>query len=195
MLPWRRLRVAPRANLQPAESTVEHTGVRSPESGVRSPESGIRSSNGNVVSNRVRYDPAYRVLDYPGGDVPGDTGVCTDVVIRSLRKLGLDLQALIHKDMKESFAAYPPIWGLTAPDPNIDHRRVPNVETFLRRAGHAIPITENSGDYIPGDITSWRIAGKPHIGIVVNRSQTPGGRPMVVHNIGAGPELDDVLLS
>lgn len=135
------------------------------------------------TTQKVRYDPAYVALDYPGGDVPADTGVCTDVVIRSYRALGIDLQPLVHEDMKASFSAYPKLWGLKRPDKNIDHRRVPNLETFFKR--HDGRVKEGEGTYLPGDLITWDLNGNGlwHIGIIV-------GPDTFVHNIGAGPVLE-----
>jgi uncharacterized protein YijF (DUF1287 family) len=146
------------------------------------------------VGVTVRYDPAYRRLDYPGGDVPADRGVCTDVVIRALRQVGLDLQEAVHEDMRGHFAAYPPLWGLRSTDRNIDHRRVPNLETWFTRAGFAVPRTGPGSEFRPGDIVSWRLPnGLAHIGIVAERQTDPPGRHLVVHNIGAGAQVEDVL--
>ena len=137
-------------------------------------------------------------LDYPGGDVAADRGVCADVVVRALRALDIDLQQLVHEDMKRAFAAYPDHWGLTRPDRNIDHRRVPNLEAYLSRAGAKLRPSDNPADYAPGDIVAWNLKGDagwlPHIGIVTDRI-APSGRPLIVHNIGAGPKLEDVLFS
>ena len=135
------------------------------------------------TTQTVRYDPAYVVLDYPGGDVPADTGVCTDLVIRSYRALGIDLQVLVHEDMKGSFSSYPKLWGLKRPDKNIDHRRVPNLETFFVR--HGGKVKEAAGTYLPGDLITWDLNGNGlwHIGIIV-------GPDTFVHNIGAGPVLE-----
>lgn len=143
------------------------------------------------------YDGSYVRLAYPGGDVPADRGVCTDVVIRALRATGLDLQQAVHEDMRRDFSAYPALWGLRGPDRNIDHRRVPNLETWLRRAGHALPVSTRAADYRPGDLVSWRLpGGLPHIGIVSDRLAADGsGRRLVVHNIGAGARVEDVLLA
>lgn len=134
-------------------------------------------------SQEVRYDPAYVVLDYPGGDVPADTGVCTDVVIRSYRALGIDLQELVHEDMKRNFSAYPSLWGLKRPDANIDHRRVPNLQRFFQRQGAGVEANE-SPIFLPGDLVAWDLTGNGlwHIGVVV-------GTDEFVHNIGAGPEI------
>ena len=141
----------------------------------------------------VRYDPAYVSLKYPGGDVPEDTGVCTDVVIRSYRKLGFDLQKFVHEDMKKHFSAYPQNWGLSRPDPNIDHRRVPNLQAFFKRQGSALPVSQVPTDYKPGDLITCTVAGKlPHIAIVVP-APDGGSRPWIVHNIGHGPQCEDRL--
>lgn len=138
------------------------------------------------------YDPAYVRLAYPGGDVPADRGVCTDVVIRALRVLGVDLQVRVHEDMAAHFAAYPKLWGLERPDANIDHRRVPNLETWLRRQGKAVAAEEEA--FLPGDIVSWRLPGDlPHIGIVSRQRSGDGRRSLIVHNIGAGVQVEDVL--
>ncbi|HEX2059508.1 MAG TPA: DUF1287 domain-containing protein [Thermoanaerobaculia bacterium] len=140
------------------------------------------------------YDPAYRRIAYPGGDVPIHTGVCTDVVIRAYRHAGTDLQVLVHEDMKRDFSAYPKNWGLRRPDTNIDHRRVPNLATFFKRKGASLPVTRRVADYKPGDIVTWRLAsGVPHIGIVSDVRR--GDRHLVVHNIGAGTRLEDVLFA
>ena len=144
---------------------------------------------------RVRYDGGYRPIPYPGGDVPDGIGVCTDLVIRSYRALGIDLQKAVHEDMSTSFVAYPRIWGLTRPDPNIDHRRVPNLRVFLRRQGAAMDPTRVPSRYRAGDLVTWRLRnGLPHIGIVTNRRSGDGRRPLVAHNIGRGPVVDDALL-
>lgn len=140
------------------------------------------------------YDPAYRRIAYPGGDVPLHTGVCTDVVIRAYRHAGADLQVLVHEDMKRHFSAYPKNWGLRRPDTNIDHRRVPNLATFFKRRGASLPVTRRGADYKPGDIVTWRLAsGVPHIGIVSDVRR--GDRYLVVHNIGAGTRIEDVLFA
>jgi len=148
------------------------------------------------TANHVVYDAAYVRMSYPMGDVAPDRGVCADVVVRSLRALGVDLQQLVHEDMSGAFAAYPRLWGLTRADTNIDHRRVPNLETFFTRAGARLPASVDAGDFLPGDIVAWNLRGDdgwlPHIGVVTDRTG-PTGRPMVVHNIGAGPKLEDVL--
>lgn len=142
----------------------------------------------------VDYDGSYRALDYPGGDVPAHTGVCTDVLVRAYRKLGVDLQVAVHEDMRDDFPAYPALWGLDAPDRNIDHRRVPNLRTFLERRGAALASTDDPGAYRPGDIVSWRLAsGLPHVGIVSDRIRD--GRPLIIHNIGDGVREEDMLFA
>lgn len=146
----------------------------------------------------VRYDPSYVKIPYPGGDVPADTGVCMDEVIRSYRALGVDLQKEVHEDMEQNFSAYPRKWRWLAgsPDTNIDHRRVPNLIVFFSRKGEALPITNRAEDYVPGDLVTWDLGGGvPHIGIVVDRKSLVTGRYMVVHNFGEGPRMEDVLFN
>lgn len=148
------------------------------------------------TQQQVRYDGRYFAIDYPGGDVPAGLGVCTDVVIRSYRRLGIDLQQLVHEDMKRHFALYPSkrIWGLSATDPNIDHRRVPNLQVFFSRHGQVLATSNNPQDYQPGDLVTWMLPGNlPHIGIVSD-NKAASGNLMVVHNIGQGPVEDDSLL-
>ncbi len=147
------------------------------------------------VGVTVNYDPAYVDLKYPGGDVPADRGVCTDVVIRAFRAAGVDLQQLVHEDMKSHFAAYPHQWGLSRTDTNIDHRRVPNLMTFFARHGKALPVTAAAADYQPGDVVTWMLPGNlPHIGLVVNETAPDDPtRHLVIHNIGAGARMEDVL--
>jgi uncharacterized protein YijF (DUF1287 family) len=143
----------------------------------------------------VRYDGSYRVIGYPGGDVPAEVGVCTDVVIRAYRAAGVDLQRLVHEDMRAAFAAYPRDWGLSRPDTNIDHRRVPNLQTFFKRQGAARAVSSDPAAYGAGDVVTWMLPGNlPHIGIVTSQ-RAPSGRPLIAHNIGRGPELEDMLLA
>jgi uncharacterized protein YijF (DUF1287 family) len=149
-----------------------------------------------LTKQRVRYDPGYVTIPYPNGDVPGDRGVCTDVIIRAYRKMKIDLQKEVHEDMKANFSQYPKKWGLTKTDTNIDHRRVPNLMTFFSRHGKIKPISDKAGDYLPGDIVCWNLTDKlTHIGIVVDRKSSDGKRYMIVHNIGAGQVLEDCLFS
>ena len=147
-----------------------------------------------LTKQNVAYDPNYYSIDYPNGDIPGDKGVCTDVIIRAYRKLGVDLQKDVHEDMKSNFDAYPNIWGLTHPDKNIDHRRVPNLMVFFERNGTIKPISENVENYLPGDIVCWNLGGNiTHIGLVVNKKSNDGKRYLIVHNIGGGQVLADCL--
>lgn len=143
------------------------------------------------------YDPSYVKLDYPAGDVPLDRGVCSDVVIRAFRKNGVDLQKEIHEDMARKFSAYPRKWGLSKPDTNIDHRRVLNLMTYFDRQGKTLPITDKPQDYQPGDIVAWRLdGGVTHIGLMTNLfSESNGDVFQVVHNIGAGVKVEDVLFN
>lgn len=146
------------------------------------------------LKQRVIYNGAYLKLDYPGGDVPANIGVCTDVLIRSYRAAyGFDFQKAVHEDMRANFSAYPKNWGLKRTDRNIDHRRVPNLETYLTRQGASLGISREPSDFLPGDIVSWRLAGRlPHIGIVSDR-KAADGTPLIIHNVGAGPSEDNVL--
>jgi uncharacterized protein YijF (DUF1287 family) len=149
------------------------------------------------TSQQVRYDPAYFQIPYPGGDVPAEVGVCTDEVIRSYRVVGVDLQREVHEDMAANFSAYPRKWGLKKTDTNIDHRRVPNLMVFFERAGAGVPVTQDARDYRPGDVVTWDLGGGlTHIGIVVNvPSEADETRMQIVHNIGAGPKMEDVLFN
>jgi len=145
------------------------------------------------VGVTVRYDPAYVQLSYPGGDVPDDRGVCTDVIVRALRVEGLDLQRAIHEDMRRDFAAYPRDWGARAPDRNIDHRRVPNQMRWFERQGWQRTIGTRAGDFSAGDIVAWRLrSGQLHIGIVSDR-RSAAGVPLILHNIARGTREDDLL--
>jgi uncharacterized protein len=146
------------------------------------------------TQHAVRYDPAYVRLAYPGGDVPAGTGVCTDEVIRAYRTVGIDLQKEVHEDMAANFAAYPRKWGRQEPDPNIDHRRVPNLMVFFSRKGESLPISGRAEDYAPGDLVTWDLGrGLTHIGMVVDRKTLITRRHMIVHNMGEGPKMEDVL--
>jgi uncharacterized protein len=156
------------------------------------------------VGVTLRYDPSYTRIAFPNGDVPPDRGVCSDVVIRAFRALGIDLQQRLHEDMRADFSAYPAHWGLTRPDRNIDHRRVPNLEVFFARHGRRLAPSGNAADYRPGDLVTWRLPGNlPHIGIVTDQrgpdapvSALPlAPRPWIVHNVGAGAQVEDVLFA
>ncbi|UQA51061.1 DUF1287 domain-containing protein [Vibrio sp. ED002] len=144
----------------------------------------------------ITYDGSYYQIGYPNGDVASDIGVCTDVIIRSYRKLGVDLQVLVHEDMRDNFSAYPSkrIWGLTRTDRNIDHRRVPNLQMFFQRHGVEIPISNDGHNFKSGDVVTWMLPGNlPHIGIVADDLSTDKRRPLIVHNIGGGVVLEDML--
>ena len=149
------------------------------------------------IGETVTYDPRYVRLAYPGGDVPRDRGVCTDVVVRAYRDaFAADLQRLVYEDMRRHFSAYPDFWGAERPDRNIDHRRVLNLETYFRRAGADLRISDDPDAYLPGDIVTQRLDGKrPHIAIVSHRANAGRTRPMVIHNIGAGTRLEDTLFA
>lgn len=148
----------------------------------------------SLTHQQVTYDPSYFRIDYPNGDVPADKGVCTDVVIRAYRKVGIDLQKEVHEDMAAHFDKYPHLWGLKTTDKNIDHRRVPNLMTFFRRHGTVLITAKNPQDYRPGDIVCWDLGrGIKHIGIVATKKSSEGKRHLIVHNIGAGQVLADCL--
>lgn len=154
----------------------------------------VRAAQAQIGVTHI-YDSSYVRLDYPNGDVPMDRGVCTDVIIRAYRKAwGYDLQKAVHEDMKRAFSAYPRIWGMRAPDANIDHRRVPNLQTFFKRQNASVPISANISDYQSGDVVSQMLPGnRPHILIVSDRISTQTQRPLVIHNIGAGTQEEDLL--
>ena len=148
------------------------------------------------TTHSVKYDGSYFSIKYPGGDVPANIGVCTDVVIRTYRAIGTDLQKLVHEDMSQNFDIYPSkrIWGLSGTDRNIDHRRVPNLQTFFSRHGHELSVTIKAQNYSPGDLVTWMLPGNlPHIGIVIDKISSRTGNPIIVHNVGLGPKSEDVL--
>lgn len=150
------------------------------------------------TNHSVRYVSAYVHMDYPGGDVPADTGVCSDEIIRAYRAVGVDLQKEVHEDMVKNWSDYPPKekWHQAHPDANIDHRRVPNLMVFFSRKGESLPISLRADDYSPGDIVTWDLGGDvPHVGMVVNVKSAESGRLLIVHNIGQGPKMEDVLFS
>ena len=148
----------------------------------------------SLTKDQVKYDPTYFVIKYPNGDVPAGRGVCTDVVIRAYRKLGIDLQKEVHEDMKENFSVYPKNWGMKSTDKNIDHRRVPNLMKFFERHNGRLSVTKDANDYKPGDLVCWNLGGGiNHIGLVVDKKSPDGKRFMIVHNIGAGQVFADCL--
>jgi uncharacterized protein YijF (DUF1287 family) len=166
--------------------------AQSPESFAQKVAAGAEA---RAKKNEI-YDPAYVKLAYPMGDVPDDRGVCTDTVIRAFRHAGVDLQVEVHEDMKRDFGAYPKSWGMKHTDANIDHRRVPNLETFFRRKGGALSLSKQASDYLPGDVVSWRLTGGglPHIGVVTTKKSLFGA-PLVAHNIGAGTQEEACLFN
>lgn len=150
------------------------------------------------TTHNITYNGAYYSIGYPGGDVPSNIGVCTDVIIRAYRTLGVDLQERVHEDMQAHFTHYPSkrIWGLSKPDKNIDHRRVPNLQVFFKKHGAVLAKSTNPNDYKVGDIVTWMLPGSlPHIGMVVSASTEEGDNPLIVHNIGRGPEKSDMLFA
>jgi len=152
----------------------------------------------SIINPDIEYDPTYFAIKYPNGDIPKNKGVCTDVVIRTYRKLGIDLQQQVHEDMINHFSSYPNLqkWGLHKTDTNIDHRRVPNLEVFFGRKGKKLMVSANPDIYKAGDIVTWMIGKKfPHIGIITNKKSPDGKRPMIVHNVGGGQVLEDCLFS
>ena len=158
---------------------------------------GLVAAARSQVGVTLSYDPRYERLAYPGGDVPLERGVCTDVVVRAYRKLGADLQVLVHQDMKQAWEVYQKKgrWQMKAPDRNIDHRRVPNLATFFGRHGSSLPVSKDGGDYKAGDIVTWMLPGNlTHIGIVSDKQAT-GGVPLIIHNIGAGAREENILFA
>ncbi|MDR0364528.1 MAG: DUF1287 domain-containing protein [Bacteroidales bacterium] len=150
----------------------------------------------SLTKQKVQYDPNYYVINYPNGDVPKNKGVCTDVIVRAYRAMNIDLQREVHEDMSANFSLYPNNWGLTAPDHNIDHRRVPNLMTYFSRFGDTKPVTKNPEDYLPGDIVCWDLGnGVKHIGLIVKEKSEDGLRHCIVHNIGSGQVVEDCLFS
>jgi len=154
----------------------------------------LKGAHGQI-SKTLAYDPAYTQLAYPNGDVPLKKGVCTDVVIRAYRAIGIDLQQRVHEDMAAHFALYPKTWGLKRPDSNIDHRRVPNLQVFLTRFGQSLPVSQNPEGYRPGDLITNLPGGRTHIAIVSEVRSPLTQRPMVIQNIGFGAQLNDDLLT
>lgn len=162
------------------------------------PEHIAKLLNSVYEQNKVTrsYDPAYVKLAYPNGDVDNSTGVCTDVVVRAFRAQGIDLQKQVHEDMRRSFKNYPKKWGLRSPDPNIDHRRVPNLMTYFDRQGKSLKVTEHPEDYQSGDLVVWELpTGQEHIGIVLAERSIDEARPLIGHNVGAGTNVEDVLFA
>ncbi len=155
---------------------------------------GLITAARSQIGVTLTYDATYRDLPYPGGDVPKEMGVCTDVIVRAFREQGMDLQKAVHEDMARNFSEYPKKWGLAKPDTNIDHRRVPNLMTYFRRQGWAQPVSQKAEDYAPGDLVTWNVdpGARPHVGIVSDR-KTVAGVPLILHNIGNGAQEEDIL--
>jgi uncharacterized protein YijF (DUF1287 family) len=169
---------------------LSSTGIRAQKLSLSS----LPQAAAELSQDAVSYDPSYFSIDYPMGDVPANKGVCTDVVIRAYRKVGLDLQELVHKDMKQNFGAYPQNWGLKKPDSNIDHRRVPNLMCFFTRQKAQLKNSSNANDYQAGDLVCWDLgSGVLHIGIVLKEKNEANNRPLIMHNIGAGQVKEDIL--
>lgn len=169
-------------------STVSHAGTQ--------PIKKLLLGAYDQIGKTLIYDGSYQRMDYPGGDVSIVRGVCSDVVIRALRRAEVDLQSLVHQDMRRNFSAYPQNWGLSRPDSNIDHRRVPNLMTYFKRQGKTVAVTNNPGDYLPGDFVSWVVPPHlPHIGIVSDQKSSDNDHYLIIHNIGLGARLDDILFA
>lgn len=167
-----------------------------PKTAVKTFEEKLSEAAISIIDQSVKYDPAYFAIKYPNGDVPSSKGVCTDVIIRAYRKLGIDLQKEVHEDMNANFTLYPNLkkWGMTKTDTNIDHRRVPNLEVFFERKGIKLAVSEDAKDYKTGEIVTWMIKDKlPHIGIVTSKKSNDGERNLIVHNVGGGQVLEDCL--
>lgn len=177
-------------SLLPADTATETTLPDTPEAVKKMLASALEQTKLTTI-----YDPAYVVLDYPNGDIPVERGVCTDVVIRAMRSAGVDLQKAVHEDMAVNFSLYPAKWGLAGPDTNIDHRRVPNLQTFFTRKGKSVPVTAKADDYKPGDFVTYDLDGKgmTHIGIVSNLWSKNNKRYLIIHNIGDGARAEDRL--
>jgi len=180
--------------LKPPEQLTEtvHLSAKSPPQLKLAIDSAI-----DQVGKTTSYDPSYQKLEYPNGDVPIETGVCSDVIVRAFRNGGIDLQKDLHEDMKDNFAAYPTRWGLKGTDANIDHRRVPNLQTYFARKGKSLATDGGAETFLPGDIVTWdlQLGGTEHIGMVVNVWYKPTQRYLIAHNIGAGTRLEDVLFA
>lgn len=178
----------PQTPIQPQSIPIHRTVAVTDTTLLRLVESGVRQAG--VTTS---YDATYRAIPYPNGDVPIETGVCSDVVIRAFRRIGMDFQQLVYEDMRKNFGAYPNLWNLKAPDRNIDHRRVPNLERWFERHGWLLPVTREAADYQPGDLVTWRIPPNlAHIGLVTH-VLTPSNRLAVVHNYGRGALVQDAL--
>lgn len=177
-----------------SETRLERAGkvLRDPSSSARAR---LVAAGIEQTAYTILYDAAYEKIDYPMGDVPRERGVCTDVIIRAFRRNEIDLQKEVHEDIAANFKAYPQKWNASKPDSNIDHRRVPNLMTYFERQGKSLPVTERAADYLPGDVVTWDVQGRPHIGLVTDERASPAPTPLIVHNIGAGARIEDVLFA
>jgi uncharacterized protein YijF (DUF1287 family) len=167
-----------------------------PQAGGIDPVQLVRDAR-SQIGVTMRYDPVYTTIPYPNGDVEQEKGVCTDVVIRAMRRQGVDLQVLVHQDMQRNFARYPAHWGLHSADANIDHRRVLNLEVYMQRHATSVPVSHKTADFQAGDWVTWRVGAKntlPHIGVVSDR-KSADGVPLIIHNIGGGTQEEDVLFA
>lgn len=175
------------ANLASAVATLQNEDTFSASLAAAA----LKRTEQNIV-----YDPTYYQISFPGGDIPANKGTCTEVLIRSYRSLGIDLQKEVNEDMSRSFRQYPQLWNLRGPDTNIDHRRVPNLQRFFSRKGESLPLSSSPSDYRSGDLVAWRLLdGATHIGIVVPGPGSKSSEPWIVHNIGSGPKWEDGLFS
>jgi hypothetical protein len=182
--------VAPAKPAKPAASRSAAVAIRPIKAGATTDT--LVAAALAQIGRTTSYDPSYVRLKYPGGDVPIDRGVCTDVVVRAFRGVGIDLQVAVHEDMVRHFSVYPR-YGKSRPDANIDHRRVFNLAKFFARSGTAAPVTHNAADYLPGDVVMWDVDGLAHTGLVASAFADDSGRRLVVHNIGDGTQLEDIL--
>lgn len=187
--------VAASSKATPAQGTAVENLTRRPVSDIPQIKRVVDSAL-EQIRQTLEYDPSYAKLDYPNGDVPLERGVCADVIVRAFRNAGIDLQKEVHEDMARHFSAYPAKWGARKPDSNIDHRRVPNLMTLFERKSKSVPITRKPSDYNPGDVVAWELDNHLlHIGLVTDAVTGGTQNYLVVHNIGAGAKLEDVLMS
>jgi hypothetical protein len=146
------------------------------------------------VGVTISYDPAYAAIGYPNGDVPKETGVCADVIVRAFRGATIDLQKELHEDMKNNFSEYPKTWGAKKTDASIDHRRVGNLMKWFERKKKSLPLSREAKDYLPGDVVAWELdSGRLHIGLVTDLKTADQKKYLIAHNIGSGAQLEDVL--
>ena len=174
----------------PASNQAVSAGFAAPSNALRVET--LVTAAVSQIGRTTLYDPAYVRLAYPGGDVPIDRGVCTDVIIRAFRAIGIDLQLAVHEDMVRHFSSYPRT-GRSTPDANIDHRRVKNLAVFFTRSGAAVPVTQRPSDYLPGDVVMWDVGGLAHTGLVADALAPGTDRHTIVHNIGDGTQMEDIL--